>query len=164
MPHEGIGPYGKTTRDYYDAEVTFTDIYVGRLMDFVAAQPWGARTAFIVTGDHGEAFGEHHQYVHGFELWENLVRVPLFMVLPGVRPRHVDRRTSALDLAPTILDLLGVNADGGPAGRTALPRPASKAAASSPSCSVRRSPRATWSSICPRRATATAAAPSSTTT
>jgi arylsulfatase A-like enzyme len=123
MPHEGIGPYGKTARDLYDGEVTFTDGYVGKLLDFVAAQPWGPRTAFIVTGDHGEAFGEHHQYVHGFELWENLVRVPLFFVVPGAPARHVDVPTSALDLAPTILDLLGVTADGWPSGVDGGARP-----------------------------------------
>jgi len=116
LPHEGIGPYGKTGRDLYDAEVTYTDGYVGKLLDFVAAQPWGARTAFIVTGDHGEAFGEHHQYVHGFELWENLVRVPLFVVLPGAPPRHIDNPTSAIDLAPTILDLFGVANNAWPPG------------------------------------------------
>jgi arylsulfatase A-like enzyme len=116
MPHEGIGPYGKTGRDLYDAEVTYTDGYVGKLLDFVAAQPWAAHTAFIVTGDHGEAFGEHHQYVHGFELWQNLVRVPLFVYLPGVAPRHIDHPTSCIDLAPTLLDLFGVPSDAWPAG------------------------------------------------
>jgi len=116
MPHPGIGPYGTTGRDLYDAEVTFTDGYVGKLLDFIASQPWGARTALIVTGDHGEAFGEHGQYVHGFELWENLVRVPLFVYLPGATPRHVDHPTSAIDLAPTILDLFGVAKDAWPDG------------------------------------------------
>jgi choline-sulfatase len=116
MPHEGIGPYGRTGRDLYDAEVTYTDTYVGKLLDFIAAQPWGARTAIIVTGDHGEAFGEHHQYLHGFELWENLVRVPLLIAVPGVRPRTIDNPTSAIDLAPTILDLLGVPRSGWPPG------------------------------------------------
>jgi arylsulfatase A-like enzyme len=115
MPHEGIS-YGSSGRDMYDGEVTYTDGYVGKLIDFVAAQPWGARTAFIVTGDHGEAFGEHHQWVHGFELWENLVRVPLFFVIPGVAPRHVDEPTSAIDLAPTILELFGVASDEWPKG------------------------------------------------
>jgi choline-sulfatase len=109
MPHAGIGPYGNTSRDRYDAEVTFTDVYIGKLLDFVAGQPWGARTAIIVTADHGEAFGEHHQYAHGFELWENLVRVPLFFVVPGVVPRTIDVPRSAVDLAPTILGLLGVS-------------------------------------------------------
>jgi choline-sulfatase len=120
LPHPGIGPYGNTPRDRYDAEVTFTDDYVGRLLDFVAQKPWGKHTAIIVTADHGEAFGEHHQYVHGFELWENLVRVPLFFYVPGASPRKIDVPRSALDLAPTVLDLLGVPAttpvvgDGGP--------------------------------------------------
>jgi choline-sulfatase len=108
LPHPGIGPYGNTARDRYDAEVTFTDEYIGKLLDFVASQPWGKRTAIIVTADHGEAFGEHHQYVHGFELWENLVRVPLFFFIPGATPRRIDVPRSAVDLAPTVLDLLGV--------------------------------------------------------
>jgi arylsulfatase A-like enzyme len=111
LPHPGIGPYGDTPRDRYDAEVTFTDRYIGKLLDFIAAKPWGARTAIIVTADHGEAFGEHHQYVHGFELWENLVRVPSLFVLPGVPARKIDSPRSAVDLAPTLLELLGVARD-----------------------------------------------------
>jgi arylsulfatase A-like enzyme len=66
------------------------------------------RTAIIVTSDHGEAFGEHGMIRHGFELWEELVRVPLIVRVPGVSPRHVQARRSAIDLAPTILDLCGV--------------------------------------------------------
>jgi arylsulfatase A-like enzyme len=108
LPHPGIGPYGGTPRDRYDAEVTFTDLYVGKLLDFVASQPWGKRTAILVTADHGEAFGEHHQYFHGFELWENLVRVPLIVSIPGVPGRRIDVPRSAVDLAPTVLELLGV--------------------------------------------------------
>lgn len=120
MPHPGIGPYGNTPRDRYDAEVTFTDRYIGQLLDFIAAKPWGARTAIIVTADHGEAFGEHHQYAHGFELWENLVRVPWLFVLPGVAPRKIGLPRSAMDLAPTVLDLFGIarnmTLDGGAVG------------------------------------------------
>jgi arylsulfatase A-like enzyme len=61
-----------------------------------------------VTSDHGEAFAEHGMIRHGFELWEELVRVPLIVRVPGVTPRHVQTRRSAIDLAPTILDLCGV--------------------------------------------------------
>jgi choline-sulfatase len=112
MAHDKDGiSYGKSLRDRYDGEVTFCDRQIGKLLDFVHAQPWGARTAIIVTADHGEAFGEHHQYVHGFELWENLVHVPLFVSLPGVAPRRVTTPRSALDLAPTILDLFGLPAE-----------------------------------------------------
>jgi arylsulfatase A-like enzyme len=114
---DGIPPYGPKLRDKYDAEVTFTDRYLGKLLDFIDERPWKARTVIIVTADHGEAFGEHGQFSHGFELWENLVRVPLFAVLPGVAPKHIDVPRSTVDLAPTILELLGVPKDAaGPGG------------------------------------------------
>ncbi len=112
---DGIAPYGPKLRDKYDAEVTFTDRYLGRLLEFVKGKSWGARTVIIVTADHGEAFGEHGQFAHGFELWENLVRVPLFFVIPGAAPKHIALPRSAIDLAPTILELLGVS----PSAKTA---------------------------------------------
>lgn len=114
---DGIPSYGPKPRDKYDAEVTYTDRYIGKLLDFVEAKPWGKRTVIVVTADHGEAFGEHGQFAHGFELWENLVRVPMFFVVPGLSPKRIDAPRSAIDLAPTILELLGVDpktsADGG---------------------------------------------------
>jgi membrane-anchored protein YejM (alkaline phosphatase superfamily) len=106
--HAGIGPYGHTGRDLYDAEVTFTDQHIGKLLDFVAAAPWGARTAVVVSADHGEAFGEHQIYRHGFELWDVLTHVPLMVRLPGVAGRHVDTPRSAIDMAPTLLELYGL--------------------------------------------------------
>jgi choline-sulfatase len=111
MPHEGIGPYGKSSRDRYDAEVTFVDQHVGKLLDFVDAQPWGKDTAVILSSDHGEAFGEHKMHRHGFELYEMLVRVPLMIRAPGAAPRRIDTPRSAIDLAPTILELTGAPAE-----------------------------------------------------
>jgi arylsulfatase A-like enzyme len=105
---DGIPAYGKGLRDRYDAEVTFTDVQIGKLLDFVDKQPWARRVAIIVTADHGEAFGEHKMFAHGFELWENLIRVPLFIHVPGASPKHIDEPRSTIDLAPTILELLGV--------------------------------------------------------
>lgn len=120
-PHAGIGPYGRTMRDRYDAEVTFTDRYVGELIDWVRQQPWGARTAIIVTADHGECFGEHNHYRHGFELWQQLVRVPWFFSIPGVPARRIDVNRSHIDLAPTILDLMGAPAEPSFTGRSLVP-------------------------------------------
>jgi arylsulfatase A-like enzyme len=110
LRHEGID-WGKSARDRYDGEVTFTDQYVGKLLDFIASRPWARRTVILVTSDHGEEFGEHGMTRHGFEIWNTLVHVPLMVVAPGAKPRHVDALRSGLDLAPTILDLLGVPAD-----------------------------------------------------
>ncbi|MCL2725066.1 MAG: sulfatase [Polyangiaceae bacterium] len=123
MPHDkdGIVPYGKSLRDRYDAEVTFTDRWLGKLFDFVAEKPWSKRTVIVVTSDHGEAFGEHGRYAHGFEVWENLVRVPLFVIAPGAAARHIDTPRSAIDLAPTILEFFGVAPDPGFMGKSLVP-------------------------------------------
>ena len=116
-----IPAWGKSTRDRYDGEVTFTDKQIAKLLAFIASKPWASRTAIIITADHGEAFGEHGQYSHGFDLWEHLIHVPLFFVLPGVAPRHIEEARSAIDLAPTICGLLGVEPDAGFEGKSLVP-------------------------------------------
>ena len=106
--HEGIPSLGKTSRDAYDGEVAFVDQQVGRLLDFVAEKPWAKNTVIVVTSDHGEAFGEHKLIRHGFEVWEELVRVPLIVYVPGGAPRRIKERRSGIDLVPTLLDLYGI--------------------------------------------------------
>ncbi len=92
----------------YDGEVWFTDRHIGRLLDFIASQPWADRTAIVVTADHGEAFDEHGMSWHGVDLWEPLVRVPLVVYVPGVKGHRVQAKRSLVDLVPTVLDLVGI--------------------------------------------------------
>jgi arylsulfatase A-like enzyme len=99
--------FGKRARDLYDEEVFFADLWIGKLLDFVEAQPWAKKTAIVVTADHGEAFGEHGATRHAHELWEELVHVPLFFHVPGVKPRKIEATRGAADLMPTFVDLLG---------------------------------------------------------
>lgn len=106
--HEIAPDFGKTGRDRYDEEIWFTDYHIQKMLDYVDSQSWGKRTAIIVTGDHGEAFGEHNFYKHAFEVYEVLVRVPLFIYVPGLDPRKVARWRSHIDLVPTIYELMGV--------------------------------------------------------
>jgi len=106
--HREAPHFGKTARDLYDEEVFFTDLHVGRLLDFVEAQPWAKRTAIVVTADHGEAFGEHGMTRHAHELWEELVHVPLFARIPGVAPRAIAAPRGHADVMPTVAELLGV--------------------------------------------------------
>jgi choline-sulfatase len=112
MRHADIKPFGRKARDLYDGEVTFTDRYIGQLLEFVAKQPWGAHTAVILSADHGEAFGEHGCFRHAFELWQPLIRVPLMFMVPGVTARRIDLNRSAIDIAPTILELMGIVPEG----------------------------------------------------
>jgi arylsulfatase A-like enzyme len=112
-PHSEYAPhpehdFGPKPRDRYDGEVAFVDHHLGRVLAALEQAPFGGRTAVIVTSDHGEAFGEHGMIRHGFELWEELTRVPLIVKVPGVAPRRVAARRSAIDVVPTILDLFKV--------------------------------------------------------
>lgn len=104
MDHEKFH-FGSTSRDRYDSEVAFVDEQLGRVLGFIEQSPLAKRTAIIVTSDHGEAFMEHNMIRHGFELWEELVHVPLLVSVPGLPPRHIRERRSAIDLVPTLLDL-----------------------------------------------------------
>lgn len=100
--------FGHRGRERYDGEIAFVDHHFGRVLAALEKKSFAARTIVIVTSDHGEAFGEHELYRHGFELWEELVRVPLIVYVPGAEPRRVPVRRSAIDLAPTVLELFGV--------------------------------------------------------
>jgi arylsulfatase A-like enzyme len=113
VTHEGApdfaskGQFGQT-RNLYDQEIWYTDKHIGRVLDYVASQPWAEETAFVMTADHGEAFYEHGMLWHGSEIWEELVHVPLFVYVPGAEPRRVSQKRSHIDIAPTILELMGV--------------------------------------------------------
>ncbi|MET0792557.1 MAG: sulfatase-like hydrolase/transferase [Polyangiaceae bacterium] len=107
VPHDGFD-FGPNSRQRYDGEVAFVDHHVGRVLDALEKSLVYDHTVVIITSDHGEAFAEHGMIRHGFELWEELVRVPLIVRVPGVTARHIQTRRSAIDLAPTILDLCGV--------------------------------------------------------
>jgi choline-sulfatase len=109
-PHPGMAPPGDDDRARYEREVASTDRQVGRVLAAIDALPSANRTIVVLTADHGEAFGEHGTHWHGVELWEELVRVPLLVRVPGVTPHHVSQARSQIDLAPTLLELLRVPA------------------------------------------------------
>lgn len=106
----------------YDAEVWYTDKHVGRVLDAIAQSPWADNTAIVLTADHGEALGDHSMSWHGSELWESLVRVPLVVYVPGVAPHRVPVKRSHIDLAPTLLELMGIEApEGELSGESLMP-------------------------------------------
>lgn len=107
IKHEESPDFGNKNRDRYDSEVWYTDKWIGELLAFAEKQPWWKDTAVIVSSDHGEAFGDHDMYKHAFEVWEVLTRIPLIVALPEARPKRIGERRSAIDLAPTIFELMG---------------------------------------------------------
>jgi arylsulfatase A-like enzyme len=66
-------------------------------------------TLVVVTSDHGESFGQHGQWTHGFGVYQPQVVVPLVMIHPSLRnmPRRVSEVRQQIDIAPTLLHVLG---------------------------------------------------------
>jgi arylsulfatase A-like enzyme len=106
--HPEIAPFARNERGKYDAEVAWTDRQIGRVLAAVSAHAWAGETMVVATADHGEAFAEHGLSWHGVELWEELVRVPWIVSVPGLSARHITQPRSHIDLVPTVLDALGL--------------------------------------------------------
>lgn len=93
----------------YDGEVAFTDSQVGNLLDLVKKLKLDKKTIIIITSDHGEEFGEHGTWGrHAHTLYNELVKVPLMIKIPGLAPSKNPLEFSMIDIPPTILDLLGL--------------------------------------------------------
>jgi arylsulfatase A-like enzyme len=98
----------------YDAEISALDREIGALFDRLRAAKILDDAVVIVTSDHGEMLGEHHQTAHGFSLHRAVRHVPLVVRAPGAFTGG--RRESAVvrleDLMPTVLDLCDAPAPG----------------------------------------------------
>jgi choline-sulfatase len=108
-------------RALYDGEVTYFDQCYGALEDGLRAAGVLDTTAIVIASDHGEGQGERGGRAgHAYSLNRELVSTPLIIV-GGVAPARVTVPTSNLDLAATVLDLLGVPADHRMQGASLLP-------------------------------------------
>lgn len=110
-PTTAPGPFaGERDYDRYLNALHEGDAAIGVLIDGLRARGVDRNTLFVVFGDHGEAFGQHPgNYAHTLFVYEENVHVPLLVAAPGLLSgeRRITRTASIVDLAPTILDLLG---------------------------------------------------------
>jgi arylsulfatase A-like enzyme len=92
----------------YEGEVAWTDAHVGKILQALDDRGLTRTTLVIVVSDHGEEFFEHGNLGHRQTLYEEVVRIPMLLRLPGVLPAGaaVHGTVSLTDLVPTVLDLL----------------------------------------------------------
>lgn len=108
----------KTPRDMqhvlsmYDAEIRYTDDHIGMLLARIEKLGLAQDTLIVFTADHGEEFFDHGKKGHQRNFYDESVRLPLVMRLPGVLPsgKSVQRMARIQDIGPTILDLCDVAA------------------------------------------------------
>ncbi|MCA9944146.1 MAG: sulfatase [Anaerolineales bacterium] len=88
-----------------------SDAEIGRLIDLLAKSGQLEETLIVVTGDHGEAFGQHGQFGHALGIYEENVHVPLYLIHAGLfSGETADSIGGHVDIAPTILHVLDIDA------------------------------------------------------
>lgn len=105
----------------YRKAVRWVDREVGRLLEGLAARGLAETTVVVLSSDHGEGLGDNGIDLHGESVFEEEVRVPLAIRIPGANPAVVDAPVSLVDLAPTLLALVGAPPDPRMVGRSLVP-------------------------------------------
>jgi choline-sulfatase len=151
-PYEAPEPFrSRFVKAPYDGEIAYVDAQVGKLVAGLRSARVLDATAVAVLADHGESLGEHGESTHGVFLYDPTIRVPLLIKRPGGRDagRRVASRVSAVDLAPTLLELAGVAAPGAMQGQSLLPLVSAARPADRPAYAETDYPRRAfgWSSL-----------------
>lgn len=109
-------------RDQYDTAIRYTLDEVGRLLEGLRESGVYDDALIILTADHGEELYDHQGFGHGYSLYDEVLRVPLFVKLPGQKEGAVSDVTASLaDIVPTVLSLVGEPVPEGLPGRSLLP-------------------------------------------
>jgi arylsulfatase A-like enzyme/Tfp pilus assembly protein PilF len=116
-PHAPYAPPEPFRSDYRDneylGEVAYVDSQLqAQLAPILAADP---DALVIVTGDHGEALGDHGEQTHGLFAYESTLKIPLVVAGAGLKHRVESGYVRHVDIVPTILEAVG--------GRAAKPLP-----------------------------------------
>ena len=127
-PHEPYAPPERPGRTLagtgYDREISYMDACLGDLVARLRADKILDRALLVVVGDHGESLGEHGEKTHGIFLYEPAVHVPLLLRAPGLFPSGASLRgpVELVDVAPTVLDYLGLPPLSRAQGKSLRPR------------------------------------------
>lgn len=105
----------------YPGEIRWMDEFAGRFVSRLRALGLWDEVLFIFSADHGEAFDDHGIIGHQNLLYDEALRVPLFVRFPGIQPRRIAEPVSLIDLFPTIADYAGLDVPKGVRGESLIP-------------------------------------------
>ncbi|MBU2573634.1 MAG: sulfatase, partial [Elusimicrobia bacterium] len=92
----------------YDEGIAYSDGLIGDFIGKLRAEKLLDRTILILTADHGEGLFDHDYFFHDFNLYDNTLRVPLIIKVPGRGKKEIPRQVQLIDLMPTILEFAGI--------------------------------------------------------
>ena len=103
--------FGDGPRDLYDHNLSYLDSAFERFVNWLKANHIYEKTVILFTSDHGEQFWEHGASLHGHTLYEEEIRIPAILFVPGIQRRFEDVPIIAADMIPTITELAGYAID-----------------------------------------------------
>jgi arylsulfatase A-like enzyme len=125
-PYDPPPPYSDEFAGHpYDGEIAYMDHYVGAVLDRLKEKGILAETIVAIAGDHGEGLGDKVETGHGIFLYEETMRVPLILYNTHIfpRPQVIDSQVRLIDVAPTILEVIGLKDEAaGMKGQSLIPR------------------------------------------
>ena len=124
IPYDPPEPFkSRYASDPYDGEIAYADSVLGKVFEFLRAHSLYDNTLIAMMADHGEAFGEHGERTHGIFLYDETIHVPLLFKLPSARfaKKQIQTRARLVDVAPTILGIIGIPAPKTMQGESLLP-------------------------------------------
>ena len=113
-PHDPYDPPSPFKEQYkakpYDGEIAYTDRELGRFLDLLKERHLYENTVVVLAGDHGESFGEHKEWTHGYFIYDPTILVPLIIkpLQKDIAGRVVTEQVSLVDVTPTIMQLLNL--------------------------------------------------------
>ena len=112
-PYNPPEPYrSKYPNDPYAGEVAYTDAVIGKVLNNLKTQDPNNQI-IAITGDHGEGLGQHQEATHSLLIYNSTLHVPMIIDAPGLISAGVTfpYLCRTIDLAPTLLDLAGIQND-----------------------------------------------------
>jgi arylsulfatase A-like enzyme len=125
VAREPLRDFGVSDPDFnrYLNSLQAADETIGWVMGELRRRGLEDSTLVAVTSDHGESFGQHNQRIHSFSVYESAVHVPLVLLHPELReeqPPRIADVAGHIDVAPTLLAALGIDAPADWQGRSLL--------------------------------------------
>lgn len=111
LPYDPPEPFRSLLPSRYDGEIAYADDAIGKFFDFLRQHGLYDPTLIVALADHGEGLGDHGEATHGYFIYDSTLRVPLIIKAPAeakIPPRRVDAVVRTIDVAPTVLQLLGL--------------------------------------------------------
>ncbi|HEY6292699.1 MAG TPA: sulfatase-like hydrolase/transferase [Terriglobia bacterium] len=127
LPYDPPAKYqALSSKSDYDAEVAYVDDVLGGFLQFLRGTGIYQRSLVVLISDHGESLGDHGEHTHGYFVYQSTLHVPLIIHWPEgghvvagesgrpgpapVYPERIDSPASLIDVAPTVLQVLQIQA------------------------------------------------------